>query len=151
KLHDPRGIESAPGTSTGFGLLEFETTLHEQKTLTNVSGRLLLSNTAVSGYEIHAGVTRGPALQRPLIKLADRHDGVVSDDGQIIGTYLHGIFEKGEALQAILAWAGYRTEQRFDHQQQREQALDKLADVFEQQLDLSSLGLVESKQVNVTD
>ncbi|MGD8784785.1 MAG: cobyric acid synthase, partial [Thioalkalispiraceae bacterium] len=91
KLHDPRGIESAPGISTGFGLLEFETTLHEQKTLTNVSGRLLLSNTAVSGYEIHAGVTRGPALQRPLIKLADRHDGVVSDDGQIIGTYLHGI------------------------------------------------------------
>jgi cobyric acid synthase len=64
----------------------------------------------VTGYEIHMGVTSGPALARPALWLAHgneaaatRPDGAVSDDGQILGTYVHGLFDAPAALSALLA------------------------------------------------
>jgi adenosylcobyric acid synthase len=65
----------------------------------------------------------------------------MSADGQIIGTYLHGLFEEPAALQVILKWSGHTTELQHDHKTVREAALDRLADVLEQHLDLDELGL----------
>jgi adenosylcobyric acid synthase len=51
-----------------LGLLDYETTLEAEKQLVNVQGRLaLFAAPRVAGYEIHMGVTRGPALQRPAV------------------------------------------------------------------------------------
>src|SRR3546814_10955203 len=95
---DPLGLEGAAGSSTGLGLLAFETTLEHEKQLRNVRGRLALEEAEVSGYEIHAGVTSGPALEHPAVQLDDgRCDGAQSLDGQIFGTYLHGLFESARS------------------------------------------------------
>lgn len=59
QIHDPLGLEGAPGSSAGLGLLAFSTELAAEKQLRNVRGHLLLENAEVSGYEIHAGVTTG--------------------------------------------------------------------------------------------
>ncbi len=61
-IHDPLGIEDRPGTHAGLALLDLETTLERVKQLRNVCGALVLENAPVRGYEIHAGVTSGPAL-----------------------------------------------------------------------------------------
>jgi adenosylcobyric acid synthase len=136
-ISDPLGLESVPGNSEGFGLLDFTTELHAEKQLRNVQGRLALDNADISGYEIHAGISTGAALVLPLVHLDDgRSDGAISADGQIIGTYLHGLFEKPSACAALLRWAGVARPQAFDHASLREQSIDRLADTLEQHLDL---------------
>jgi adenosylcobyric acid synthase len=134
RLHDPAGIEGSPGTIEGLGLLDCETTLEVEKQLMNVSGRLALDDAPMSGYEIHMGVTTGPALNMPAVRFDDgRSDGVLSND--IIGTYCHGLFDRPEALTALLAWAGAGGIAAVDLSARREADLDRLADAVETSLD----------------
>lgn len=140
QLHDPLGLEGAPGSSAGLGLLAFDTVLEQEKQLRNVRGHLALENAAVSGYEIHAGVTTGAALEHPAVHLDDgRRDGAQSADGQILGTYLHGLFEAPPACAALLRWAGVQQVQEVDYHALRERDIERLADMVEQHLDTGLL------------
>lgn len=140
QLDDPLGLEGAAGSSPGLGLLDFTTTLEAEKQLRNVRGRLLLEDAAVSGYEIHAGVTRGAALERAAVQLDDgRCDGAMSEDGQVLGTYLHGLFESGPSCSALLRWAGLRDVQEVDYHALRELDIERLADLVGQHLDTRQL------------
>ncbi len=134
-IHDPHGLEGAPGASTGLGLLDLETTLEQEKQLRNVQGRLAIAEAPVSGYEIHAGVTQGPALARPAVHLTEGPDGAIRDDDQVLGTYLHGLFESSAALAALLTWAGLLQVEHIDYEALREAAFDRLADTLDQHLD----------------
>jgi adenosylcobyric acid synthase len=142
RLHDPLGLEGEPASLPGLGWLDCETTLAADKQLRNVRGWLQLgarasghlqSDVPISGYEIHAGVTTGPALDRPAVALADgRMDGAVSGDGQIVGSYCHGLFDHPQALAALMAWAGAGEVRRVDFGARREADLERLADAVEQ-------------------
>jgi adenosylcobyric acid synthase len=138
---DPLGLESQPGQTPGFGLLSLETTLEPQKTLVNVQAKLLLDEEPlVQGYEIHAGVTMGPDLQRPLLARADGSvDGAISDDGLVAGTYLHGIFENPLGAQALLRWAGLKEPEILDYWGLREAGINLLADTLENHLDMEAI------------
>lgn len=139
-LADPHGLEGAAGESEGLGLLDLLTVLEPQKQLRNVSGRLALEDAAVSGYEIHAGVTRGPALANLAVRLSDgRADGALSDDGQVMGTYLHGLFESSASSAALLRWAGLHEVQQIDYHALRERDIERLADQVEAHLDTEKL------------
>jgi len=140
QVHDPLGLEGPSGSSEGLGLLAFSTTLEEEKQLRNVRGRLLLEDAEVSGYEIHAGVTSGSGLLRPAVELDDgRRDGAQSEDGQILGTYLHGLFETSAACGALLRWAGLADVQEVDYHGLRERDIERLADLVEGHLDTDLL------------
>ncbi|MGR3907878.1 cobyric acid synthase [Burkholderia sp. SR8] len=146
-LDDPLGLEGAPGSVPGLGLLDFDTTLQPHKTLKNVTGQLALPGAAaVHGYEIHMGDTRGPALAAPALELAAddapggaRPDGAMSADGQILATYVHGLFDAPDACAALLAWAGLDGAARIDYPALREASLERLADSFAEHLDLRAL------------
>ena len=140
RIADPLGLEGAAGESAGLGLLDFATVLEADKQLRNVQGRLLPEGVPVSGYEIHAGVISGPALERPAVQLDDgRCDGAISTDGQILGTYLHGLFEGPEACAALLRWAGLEAVQTVDYHGLRERDIERLADLVETHLDTARL------------
>ena len=140
RIDDPLGLEGAAGSSAGLGLLEFTTQLHAEKQLRNVTGQLSLEQAAVSGYEIHAGVTVGAALERPAVRLSDgRCDGAISADGQILGTYLHGLFEAPQSSVALLRWAGLADVQSVDYHALREADIERLADLVERHLDTARL------------
>ena len=139
EIHDPNGIESEAGTSKGLGLLEMATQLAEQKQLRNVSGHTLLNNSALSGYEIHAGVSEGKALQTPFCHIGDTTDGAISDDQQIIGTYIHGLFEQPETCKELLKWAGLKNVENIDYHALREHDLNRLAETVEQHMDTNKL------------
>lgn len=136
-IDDPFGLEGEPGSSAGLGLLALTTTLERDKQLRNVTGTLVLQEAAVTGYEIHAGVTRGEALMRPAVYLEGRGDGALSADDQILGTYVHGLFESTAACNALLRWAGLHDAQTPDYQALREANIDRLADAVEAHLDLA--------------
>ncbi len=139
RIEDPLGIEGPPGGIDALGLLELETRLEPHKQLYNRSGRLAIADAPVEGYEIHAGVTRGKALARPAIHLPQGDDGALSEDGQILGTYLHGLFEHKAACHALLQWAGAGAVEQQDYRQRREAEIERLADMLELHLDQARL------------
>ncbi|HUN74334.1 MAG TPA: cobyric acid synthase [Steroidobacteraceae bacterium] len=139
-IADPHGIEGAAGESTGFGWLEIHTTLASEKQLRRVQGTLALEHAGIRGYEIHAGVTHGAALARPFAVLDDGGmDGALSEDGQVLGTYLHGAFEDPTACAALLKWAGLAEPTVTDYSLVREQSIERLADTLEQHLDVERI------------
>lgn len=140
RISDPEGLEGAAGDSAGFGWLEFYTALHAGKQLRNVSGTLQIEAARVFGYEIHAGISHGPALRHPLVLLdGGRGDGALSADGQIMGTYLHGLFDGVAACTALLRWMGVIDPEPLDYAAIRERAIDRVADAAEAHLDLTRL------------
>ncbi len=167
-IADPLGLEDLPGTSQGLGYLPLTTELQVEKQLLNVSGTLRLgqSSASVSGYEIHCGASRIPdqctqplllnerggdancdsgtepaKVTEPAKTTAPRSEGLLSEDNQILGSYLHGLFDSPEACELLLAWAGMTAPQghAVDINQQRQQQLDRLADVLEQHLDFNKI------------
>ena len=109
----------------------------------NVSGTLALPGApAMAGYEIHMGITSGPALARPAVHLANgRDDGAISADGQIFASYCHGIFDHPEALTALLTWAGMKPTTQVDFAARREHDIERLADTVEAALEWRKLSL----------
>lgn len=149
-VHDPHGIEGAPGSSEGLGLLAIETTLEPEKVLRKVRGRLSPlvdqgNKAVVIGYEIHAGVTTGAATERPALQLETgsnsvvEPDGSLSDDGQILGSYVHGLFDAANACAALLRWAGLDGAAGVDMSAAREATFERLADAVEEHLDTQKL------------
>ncbi|MEO2215880.1 cobyric acid synthase [Chromobacterium vaccinii] len=140
KLHDPDGLEGEPGSGDGLGWLDMETTLAPEKRLTRMRGRLTLGDAEAAGYEIHMGVSAGPALGKPAVRFDDGSaDGARSEDDQIFATYLHGVFDEPAACQAILRWAGLAEPEALDYPALREANIDKLADMLEKHLNLEPI------------
>ena len=140
QLHDPLGLEGVAGGRPGLGLLDFETTLAPEKRLRKVRGRLLASGARVAGYEIHMGVTTGPDLGYAAIELDDgRRDGALSADGQVLATYLHGLFDDPGACTALLAWAGLERPATLDYAVLREASIERLADTLVGHLQIDRL------------
>ncbi|WP_295990084.1 cobyric acid synthase [Rugamonas sp.] len=136
---DPHGMEGAAGSSPALGLLDMTTEMTGHKRLQQVSGICAFADAnagaTVSGYEIHMGISRGAALERPAFHIDGRPEGARSADDQILGTYLHGLFDTPQASDALLRWAGLHSEHTVDTAQLREASLDRIADAARPLLD----------------
>ncbi|MGP1716508.1 MAG: cobyric acid synthase [Methylophilus sp.] len=139
QLHDPLAIEGEAGSSAGLGWLAMETTLEPHKQLKQVSGRLAFADSELQGYEIHMGVSAGPALETPAHLINDLPEGALSADGQVAGSYIHGLFDHPQACAAWLQWAGLSDQVAYDYTQLREQSLEQLADSLRKHLNWSAL------------
>ncbi|WP_169546396.1 cobyric acid synthase [Sneathiella aquimaris] len=139
-LSDPDGIEGAKETISGLGLLGLETTLCASKTvkLTDVSDVVLGCQT--SGYEIHLGDTRvvDPALV-PWLLDDDRPIGYMSENRQIAGTYLHGLFTDNAFRQKFLNRFRQKDGSYSDYSSKIEKALDTLAQELENCVDIDAI------------
>jgi len=148
-IHDPDAIESAAGSTEALGLLDMDTTLTDNKILRNVCGKLLDSDIPVQGYEIHAGVSHGPALDSGVFSLTATEeegglaeqmiDGARNEDNTVIGSYVHGVFDQAALLEYLLQWAGMKNIEQFDYLAFREQQIERLADAVEQELSFDSI------------
>lgn len=127
-INDPHGVEGAPGSSEGLALFDMATELTTEKRLVEVSGHCVFADAPVRGYEIHAGISTGMALARPAFAISGKPEGAMSDDNQVLGTYLHGIFDQAQACNALLQWAGLDTHGAVDLAHLREASLDRIAD-----------------------
>ncbi len=150
-LYDPSGTEDGRTASMkGIGLLPVRTTFTSEKVRTRVKGTLLadgLSNCEVDGYEIHMGESKGDGPS--FCSLSDgREDGCVA--GNVWGTYLHGLFDTGEAVEALVRLLCHEKgispdsdqEQRIpvkSRRQMQEEQLDLLADTVRRHLSMEKL------------
>ncbi len=130
-IHDPSGIESAPGSSPGLGYFAMDTQLEAHKKLQQRNGFLWNKSSTVAGYEIHCGISRGDALLNPVCFLYEGAElvpeGAISPDGHIAGTYIHGVFDQPAALAELLTWAGLEDAQTLSIDHLREESIVRLA------------------------
>jgi adenosylcobyric acid synthase len=145
RVHDPDGLEGAPGSTDGLGLLPVETVLKAPKTTTlstfewkGVTGK---------GYEIHMGQTR-LLKGSHLLTITERSgnacheaDGARTDDDAVLGTYIHGIFDTPGITRLWLDQTGLghvpvSGDQGFV---ERDLAYDRLADHFESHVNVEAI------------
>lgn len=143
-LRDPLGLENqqANTESSGFGFIPMKTVLEENKQLRQRQGALNLDNhvSQLTGYEIHSGVSRFSNKVNHFATLEnDEKEGFISEDNNIIGTYLHGVFDHPEALNTLLEWAGVSQAHHFDYDQFRDSEINRLADSAEQNINIDEL------------
>lgn len=148
-VSDPDQVEAAGVTQIdGMGLLSMETVFHGQKvqkqtsgTFGTVSGPLSsLSGLAYRGYEIHMGrsETGLPAL---------------SVNGDVYGSYIHGIFDEVGIAQAIVSdlcqKKGLDTKEleSFDPEKYKQQQYDLLAQGVRQGLNMEFVYRVLNREV----
>lgn len=128
RVDDPLGVEGTAGSTAGLGLFDMQTTLTGDKRLAQVSGRCAFADAGVTGYEIHMGVSTGPALDTPAFVIDERREGARSQDEALLGSYLHGMFDTPDACAALLRWAGLDSTAVVDTAALREASLDRIAD-----------------------
>jgi len=146
-ISDPKGVESRKGESKGLGYFAMHTELKAQKTLRNVSGSLTLlgQRADVHGYEIHAGqsvlLNEGNSINllNSLLEISGQEQGFVSDDGQIAGCYLHGLFDSVQALLLISRWLTKPLTVIVDPNELEERAIANLANTCEQYLAIDKI------------
>ena len=135
EVADPDGIEGEAGRERGLGLLRVSTVLRGDKRLAKRRGSAA-SGEPVAGYEMHMGATEGPDRARPLLRLEGGDDGAVSEDGRVMGCYLHGLFGSDAFRAGFLARLAARDSSGLDFDARIDEALDSLADGVEASLDL---------------
>jgi adenosylcobyric acid synthase len=116
RIDDPIHTESDRDSVPGLGLLDVVTTFAKRKTTWQVHATCVcdcgilggLSGKEVVGYEIHMGQTLGDNVS-PAFSINQRGehrsnhtDGAVSVDGNIVGTYIHGLFENASVRRCLL-------------------------------------------------
>ncbi|WP_022702859.1 cobyric acid synthase [Pseudorhodobacter ferrugineus] len=137
-VRDPQGIEGAAGDTAGLGLLDVDTVMSPDKTLTRVSATHAETGCPITGYEIHIGRSDGPARARPFAHINGQPEGAVSSDGRIMGSYLHGMFGDDSFRAAFLQARGAASSQ-LSYSDTVETTLDALAQHLEQCLDVEGL------------
>lgn len=100
-LHDPDAVEGDGRSAIGLSLLPVTTIFNKEKKTVQMTGEIVSESFGVlslTGYEIHLGKTViDDATVLPFLKLSDgRYDGAISENGKVIGTYFHGVFNNRE-------------------------------------------------------
>ncbi len=151
-LDDSLGIEGGvPGTVLN-GLSFFGNTTrfgeYSKRIINNTADMLVGEGGEVTGYELHMGMTN--VVEKPLFMITNRFDkgpqneGSVREDEMLFGTYLHGVFDRKPFRKYFLSFISHGgmkpdiTETR-DYDDITEENIDKLADVFEENLDMPVL------------
>lgn len=138
RISDPRGIEGKPRTVDGLGLLDVTTVMRLEKRLKISSAVHKSSGVPVSGYEIHIGETEGADCENAWLTVAGNDHGAASENGQILGCYLHGLFENDAFRSHFLQGLGAATSS-FNYSENIDRALDSLADHLELHLNIDRL------------
>ncbi|MEM6382595.1 MAG: cobyric acid synthase [Pseudomonadota bacterium] len=134
---DPGGVEGPAESVEGLGLLDVDTVLAKDKTTRAAEGVHRQSGLKVRGYEIHLGQTTGGNWNRSMIWTPSGADGMVSEDGRIMGTYLHGVFGSDDFRAWFLGQLGATS--TLAYTERVEAALDGLAAHLDKHLDVDGL------------
>ncbi|MFM7266932.1 MAG: cobyric acid synthase, partial [Cyanobium sp.] len=148
-LKDPAGLEGGVAQEEkGLGLLPLHTVFEAAKTLRRRRSEALWpagQPLTLEGFELHHG--RSACGASPLCQEEGLGwwQAVGERGGLVAGTYLHGVFENGGWRRRWLNGLRQRrglpplSEAQPHHHRQRQELLDRLAEAFEQHVDLEPL------------
>jgi adenosylcobyric acid synthase len=160
-LHDPHHTESRIENISGIGLIDMDVTFEKEKVTTRVDGQILcadigmladLEGTQVQGYEIHMGKSTFGRDAVPCINIVDSNgeeveilDGVGNEEGNVFGTYIHGIFDNSGLLRGIInnirKAKGLDTDssETITFEEYKQSEYDRLADIVRNAIDMDAV------------
>ncbi|WP_114325185.1 cobyric acid synthase [Candidatus Colwellia aromaticivorans] len=144
-ISDPHHVEGNITYCEALNYFPITTELNTSKTLTNVEGQLYLQqrNVTIRGYEIHAGISQfvngSKEKYQALLTIEGKKHGLLSDDNQIAGCYLHGFFDTTEALGLIINWLGSDINQAVSVEELENIAINRVSDACQQYLDMEKI------------
>ena len=108
-LRDPEHSESAVPETAGLGLLDMDVVFEKEKRTVQATGTVNcetgwlseLNGTAVDGYEIHTGRNSYGPDAVPWMTIRGETDGIMNRQGNVLGSYLHGLFDDGKLFAAV--------------------------------------------------
>lgn len=131
-INDPNGTEGSRKSIVGLGLLNIETEISGEKSTS------LIEHNGFEAYEIHIGKTTGQDLTKPMLTFGDQAFGATAKNGNIMGSYLHGIFCNDDFRHDFLSGFGIDKTQQ-NYQQTIENILDEFANHLEKHLDINAM------------
>ena len=148
QIEDPDGVEEG-GSIRGMELLPVETTLQKEKKRCQIEGTIeklegmldVISGCPFKGYEIHMGQTSFTDSNQS----AENRVIVSSENKNVYGSYVHGLFDQGSMtnaiVQALAKKKGISIEDGTfeDYQTFKEKQYDKLADTLRVYLDMEEV------------
>jgi len=155
-VRDPLGVESSAGEAAGLSLLDTVTAFTADKTTVRVRARIegatelfaAACGAEISAYEIHMGTTETREPRRPFTVVArggatvEEADGATNGRGNVVGTYMHGLFANDILRRAVLGHLAGRKGLEPDARWGRPRGVDRydrLADVVGGAIDLGLL------------
>ena len=159
EILDPLHTESSHDGTKGLGFLPMRTTFAEKKLTSQVQADCnaflfldsRIQGEVLSGYEIHMGHTEFlESLEQPLV-IRERAgqetampEGLVSRDGKVFGTYIHGIFDNDAFRRGILNAVRERKglpslENRRNVRAEKQRSYERLAAIVRENLNMDLL------------
>lgn len=158
-LCDEYGVEGDIKEEVGFNLLRSRTIFKENKTTIQSVGKVTCSggifnrilDCKVTGYEIHNGVTVGNKNDIFIEDPTGEPLGMINKEGNVLGTYLHGIFDNDEFrrlfIQSLIDYFDiYDTiKDSVSYQNYKKSQFDKLVEVMKENLDMKKIEEIINK------
>lgn len=156
-IYDPHHMEGDIEESEGLGLVNSTTTMKNQKTTHQVTFDVenlhflngTFSGSELVGYEIHMGDTKpNDNTVKRCFTITKRSetpitvvDGFIDGRHQVMGTYIHGVFDNDEFRRFIINQLRLRkgleeTPVVFHYFEHKNKAYNRLADIVEEHLDM---------------
>lgn len=161
KLCDPKGVECGINEMDGLGLLDIETVFEEEKVTTQVQGIIhedlpgclkRLGGKRVTGYEIHMGTSTLGKDARPILTISERlgvqaadFEGCINEAGNVVGTYVHGLFDEiaftRSLLNTIRAKKGLeaKTSEVDSFKAYKDKEYDKMAQIVRESVNMEAI------------
>ena len=153
KLKDPLHTESLVPEIAGLDLIDMEVTFQPEKRTAQSTGTIQgnipwlheLNETLLDGYEIHAGQSVFGEGCVPWLTINGRVDGVANREGNVLGSYLHGLFDDGRFFAALIRQV--RKSRGIDEENEtpltmdefREREFDRIADIVRASVDMDAI------------
>ena len=140
------------GSETGLSLLNFDTIFAKEKTTRQIQTKIInfpdfMDNfdiPPISGYEIHMGSTTNAS--ELYFTQSDITDNCGFVNMNVLGTYIHGIFENDDFVDALISGLVKKSNKKVileeninDFDVYKQLQYDKLADLVEESLDINKL------------
>lgn len=160
-IKDPLGVESSVGEISGLGLLSHETIFEEEKVTTQTKAKVTMNfregsifrgieDMELTGYELHCGITnidkeKDFIFTEVQTGRLDKNDGAVNEDQNVLGTYLHGIFDNEEFSKKIISnirkqkGIEENLENDFNYEEFKKAEYRKLEKHFRENLDINKI------------
>jgi len=160
-LKDPEGVEGSIDKIEGMKLLDIDTVFENEKITTRVKARSINMRTSniieTYGYEIHMGKCSYGHEAKPLFEIYNRSgeelspiggntssfDGAINASGNVMGTYIHGVFDGVEFREYIINTLrikkGLAPKKSKTYESLREKELDKLANIVRDSIDMETI------------
>lgn len=156
RIYDPEQVEGSRNQTAGLGLLPVSTTFFPVKSTHQIGGHVASNegllrgawNLPITGYEIHMGKTYGSNLLPPFtIDERSRRpcrelDGCLGREGNVLGTYVHGLFHNDELRRSILVELATRKQVIFQPTNlvaSKEKEYNRVADLVRTNLNMDIL------------